>query len=78
MNINIYLEDSLGKQLNQYTKLIGKSRNAIIREAVKEWINLHGVKEWPSSILKFKGIDDTVSFESHRNDLLPPKEDPLA
>lgn len=77
MNINIYLEDSLGKQLNQYTQKIGKSRNAIIREAVKEWIDHHGVKEWPNSILQFKGIEDFVSFETQRANLLPPTEDPL-
>ena len=38
MNINIYLEDSLADSLNHYVKETGQSRNAIIREAVQEYI----------------------------------------
>ncbi len=78
MNVNIYLEDSLGKCLNQQAKKIGKSRNAIVREAIKEWMEHHGTKRWPNSILTFTGIEGVVPFESYRTDLLPPEEDPLA
>jgi hypothetical protein len=77
MNINIYLEDKLAKSLNQCVKKLHKSRNAIIREAVSEWIAHHETKKWPSSIIKFKGIPKIVPFESFRQDLLPPDEDPL-
>jgi len=78
MNINIYIEDSLGNYLNQYARQTGKTRNALIREAVKEWIEHHGIKQWPTTVLKFSGIEDTPAFESFREELLPPKEDPLA
>lgn len=78
MNINVYFEDSIGKNLNQYAKKLGKTRNAIVREAVKEWIDHHQSTKWPNSILKFSGVKDFPSFESHRTDLTPPKEDPLA
>lgn len=78
MNINIYIEDSLGNYLNQYAKQIGKSRNALIREAVKEWVAHHGIKRWPTSVLKFSGIRGVPTFESYRDELLPPKEDPLS
>ena len=78
MNINIYIEDSLGNYPNQYAKQTGKSRNALIREAVKEWIVHHGMKQWPVSVLKFSGVKEIPAFESYRDELLPPKEDPLA
>ena len=78
MNINIYIEDSLGNYLNQYAKQIGKSRNSLIREAVKEWVVHHGIKQWPTSVLEFSGIGDAPTFESYRDELLPPKEDPFA
>ena len=78
MNINIYFEDSLGKNLNQYAKQLGKTRNAIVREAVKEWIDHHQTTKWPTSILNFSGVENLSSFESQRADLTPPKEDPLA
>ncbi len=78
MNINIYLEDTLGKNLNQYATQLGRTRNAIVREAVKEWIDHHQITKWPNSILGFSGVKDFPSFESHRADLASPKEDPLA
>ncbi len=77
MNVNIYLEDALAKSLNQYIKESGQTRNAVIREAIKEWIYNHQIKKWPASILNYKGVKGWPSFESHRKDLLPPKEDPL-
>jgi hypothetical protein len=78
MNINVYLEDPLAKSLNQYAKKSGTPRNAIIREAVKEWIIHHEVKQWPKSILTFKGLTAIPSFESYRTDLLPSDdENPL-
>lgn len=77
MNVNIYLEDSLAKSLDNSVKKSGQSRNAIIREAIKEWLLHHEVKKWPASILNFKGIANAPTFESYRDDLLPPKEDPF-
>lgn len=78
MNINIYIETTLAKELKNASKDTGKTRNAIIREAIKDWIEHHQVKQWPKSILKFKGITGIKSFESSREDLLPPPEDPFA
>lgn len=77
MNINIYLEDSLAKSLNHYVKETGQSRNAIIREAVQEYITAHQVTSWPDSVLKYKGTKGIEPFESHRDELIPPKEDPF-
>lgn len=77
MNLNIYLEDALANSLNQCVKETGQSRNALIREAIKEWLTHHLTKKWPNSIMKFKGISGVEPFESHRNDLLPPDEDPF-
>jgi hypothetical protein len=77
MNINIYLEDTLAQSLNYFVKETGQSRNAIIREAVKEYIIAHQEQKWPDSVLKYKGTKGITPFESHRDDLLPPKEDPF-
>ncbi len=77
MNINIYLEDSLGKKIRENAEALGKTRNAIVREALKEWLQHHSVNQWPSSIEKFKGIPDFPDFESYRDELISPKEDPF-
>jgi hypothetical protein len=75
MNINIDVEDILGKQLDDLSKGLGKTRNALIREAVKEWIELHSHNSnWPESVLNFKGMPNLAPFESHRDELLQPKE----
>jgi metal-responsive CopG/Arc/MetJ family transcriptional regulator len=78
MNINIYIEDALGNALNEQTKKRGISRNAIVREAIREWVTRHEIKHWPNSVLAFKGISSIDSFESHRIELSSPKEDPFA
>lgn len=77
MNINIYLEDELAKSLNQLVKQSGHTRNAVIREAVREYIVHHEIENWPASVLNYKGSKGMTPFESHRDELLPPKEDPL-
>ena len=77
MNVTIYLEESLAKSLNYYVKESGQSRNAIIREAVTEYILAHQEKKWPESILKYKGTKDVAPFESYRDELSPPEDDPF-
>ena len=79
MNVSIYLENSLSKQLNHFIQTTGLSRNQIIRTAVKEWIFNHSCQQqWPESIKQFQGCLDLVPFEATRKELLSPKEDPLS
>lgn len=75
MNLNVYLEDSLSKSLNICAKKMNKSKNAIIREALKEWIMHHQNQQWGNSILNFQGVKDAIPFESFRDDLISPDED---
>jgi len=78
MNFNIYLDDLTGQQLNHATEQAGESRNALIRQAVREWLNRHGKTEWPDEVLAFKGMADMPLFEASRDKLKPPAADPLA
>lgn len=79
MNINIYIENALGKQLQEVAKSLHKSRNSIIREAIQTWIAQHRAHEWPPCIQSFKGLSEKkiACFESHRKDLTDPKDDPF-
>ena len=77
MNINIYIEDELAAQLNEKAQVFGKSRSAIVREAIKEWILSHKSKSWPKSVLKFSGCPEFRALESFRSELLQPDEDPF-
>lgn len=78
MNFNIYLDDETGQQLNQVAKQAGESRNALVRQAVSEWLKRHSKPQWPDEVMNFKGIADTPPFEAGRDSLKPPASDPLA
>jgi len=78
MNFNIYLDDETGQQLKQLAKRAGESRNALVRQAVNDWLRRHGKPQWPDEVLAFKGMADMPLFESSRDRLKPPIDDPLA
>ncbi|WP_194266256.1 CopG family transcriptional regulator [Dechloromonas sp. H13] len=78
MNFNIYLDDETGQQLAVAAKESGENRNALIRQAVAEWLARHGKPQWPETVLNFQGIADMPAFESSRDQLPPPSSDPLA
>ncbi|MDP1609739.1 MAG: ribbon-helix-helix domain-containing protein [Thiobacillus sp.] len=78
MNFNIYLDDETGQQLNKVAKMAGESRNALVRQAVSEWLKKHGKPQWPEDVLAFNGLADMPPFEASRDRLRPPVADPLA
>ena len=67
MNFNIYLDDETGQQLNKVAKKLGESRNALVRQAVSEWLKQQGKLQWPAELLAFNGMAN-----------MPPAADPLA
>ncbi|GAB6040353.1 ribbon-helix-helix domain-containing protein [Endothiovibrio diazotrophicus] len=78
MHFNIYVDDETGSALNQAVENSGKSRNAIIREAIREWLQHHGKRRWPEEVLAFEGDPRFPPFEERRDELPPPTDDPLA
>lgn len=74
MNFNVYVEDTLGQQLEKSAQVTGKSRNAIIREAIQLWLDKQQKSQWSEEILNFTGEPDSIVFESYRDELLPPSE----
>ena len=78
MNFNIYLDDETGKQLNHAAKKAHESRNALVRQAVSEWLSRQGRPQWPDEVVAFKGTADIPLFEACRDKLKTPADDPLA
>jgi len=78
MNFNIYLDDKTGRQLSHVAKQEGESRNALVRQAVSEWLSRHGKSKWPDAVLAFDGMADMPPFEASRGRLKQPDADPLA
>jgi predicted transcriptional regulator len=78
VNFNIYLDDETGKRLTRLAQQCGKSRNALIREAVDAWLERSEHKGWPNEVEAFQGEADAPTFEAYREHLALPKDDPLA
>lgn len=78
MHFNIYLDDATGERLKRLAQQTGRTRNSVIREAVADLLARQGPRGWPNEVLAFRGVPDTPPLESHRRELVPPKDDPLA
>ncbi|HYA34768.1 MAG TPA: ribbon-helix-helix domain-containing protein [Candidatus Binataceae bacterium] len=73
MNFSVHLDQDTVERLNQTAKESGKTRNALIREAVAQWLALRQSSEWPPEVAKFKGVGRFRRFEAHRKELKPPR-----
>jgi hypothetical protein len=78
MHFNIYLDDVTGQQLNQLAHGGAQSRNALIRQAVSEWLARQTQSQWPEIVANFQGVAQMPPFEAGRDDLHAPSADPLA
>lgn len=74
MNFNIYIDAKMGDDIVSLSSLLDKSKNAIIREALADWITKHHLKKWPQRIQQFTGIEDFTGFEESRSELTEPKD----
>jgi metal-responsive CopG/Arc/MetJ family transcriptional regulator len=73
MNFSVHLNDELVERLNQTAKESGRARNALIREAVAEWLGRRRSGKWPAEVMNFRGIRRMKRFEEDRKTLKPPR-----
>lgn len=78
MHFNVYFDDVTGQRLTAVAQQAGESRNALIRQAVSEWLTRHAQPQWPDAVMDFKGLAGMPPFEAGRGRLTPPADDPLA
>ena len=74
MTFSVYLDEKLAARLKRTAKESGKSRNALIREALAEWLSRGQSDEWPQSIREFRGIRGAPRFEAYRKELRRPRD----
>ncbi len=77
MSFHVYVEPDLERKLEDFCKNSGRKRNAIVREALKEYMARHTRQNWPEAVFEFKP-DAKFRFESYRDDLLLEREDIFA
>jgi metal-responsive CopG/Arc/MetJ family transcriptional regulator len=73
MNFSVHLNDQMVERLNQAARERGKTRNALIREAVGEWFDRRRPTKWPAEVMNFRGIRGIKRFEENRKNLRPPR-----
>jgi metal-responsive CopG/Arc/MetJ family transcriptional regulator len=78
MTFSIHIDDSTAEALARAAQATGRTRNALIRQAIREWLAGRERKEWPGVVRQFKGVATAAPFESNRRELLEPAGDPLA
>ena len=66
MNFSIHLDDRLAAALKRVAARRGRTRNALITEAVREWLERAERATWPAELTEFQPFADLVPFESHR------------
>jgi len=74
LNFSIHLEDETFRRVETAAKQSGKTRNALIRQALREWLGGRKPAAWPARVMAFKGIRTTSRFESMRSQLREPRE----
>lgn len=75
MSFHVYLEPELEYKLQSLCKKTGKKRNAIVREAIREYVDSHLSSEWPAAVFDFIPDKDLPPFENARNEGLIERDD---
>lgn len=77
MNFTVYIENNLAERIMAVVQTQGKSRNAIIREALEEWCDRHVSVEWEPGFFDFEPIKNLPDFSHYRTELKSVDDDPL-
>ena len=74
MNFQVYLEPDLARKIDVVCRNTGRKRNAVIRDALKEYVEKHMPTSWPDEVFSFRPDPKLIRFESLREDFLADRE----
>ena len=75
MNFSIHMDDETLRQIEVLAKKTGKSRNALVNIAVREFMRSQSRREWPKTVTRWLEVKRPVKirnfagFEVHRGEL---------
>jgi predicted amino acid racemase len=75
MNFSIHMDEETLRQIELLAKKTGKSRNALLNIAAREYVRGQSKREWPGTVARWlmvKGpvkIRNFAGFEAHRGEL---------
>ena len=73
MQITINLPPDLEIYLTHQAQKVDLPLQTLILQALRQLVPLAS-SQWPETILTYEGVPDFPAFESHREDLLSPRE----
>jgi hypothetical protein len=78
MNLSVYLPQKLASELSHIAEHQNTTKNAIVKEALEEWIMHHNPRsKWPVNFFNFEPVKEAGDFSLYRKELGAPKEDIL-
>ena len=78
MNFSIHIDDTLAGDLEGLVKKSKTTRNALINQALRSYLEDRRRSKWPKAVLELAGAaKDLEPFERSRRELAPLSEDPL-
>ena len=75
MNFSIHMDEKTLRQIELLAKNTGKSRNALVNIAVREFVLGQSRREWPATVARWLAdkrplkIRNFAGFEAHRREL---------
>lgn len=66
MNFSIHLDDRLAAELKREAKRLSRTRNALVTEAIRTWLELRKPSAWPKELLDYEGCRELEPFEARR------------
>jgi hypothetical protein len=73
MNFSVHVDEALAKELAQLVKRTKKNRNALVNEALRQFVAQKRRAEWPPELLEADPPGAVAPFETHRS---PRREGP--
>jgi hypothetical protein len=78
MSFHVYIEPELESKFDVLCNKLGRKRNALVREPLREYLQKRLVKSWPDAVFQFKPDHTLAPFESFRPDLLAERDNIFA
>jgi hypothetical protein len=75
MNFSIHMDEGTLRQIEALAKKTGKSRNALVNIAVREFVRGQSRREWPATVARWLDIRrpakirNFAGFEANRGEL---------
>ena len=74
MNVSIHLDRETLREIERLAKKTGKSRNALVNIALREFVRCQERREWPETVARWLEIKRPIrirnfeGFEAHRRE----------